>query len=121
MAITANRVIDQKRFDTQQKRGGGQVRGDSALLDHASGLKPVGFDQLTSAAPTPEFLTILADEHQRLMRLLDNDTLSQIALCKMEGFRNEEIAEQLGVTCRSVERKLRRIREAWAVELTDHP
>jgi DNA-directed RNA polymerase specialized sigma24 family protein len=51
------------------------------------------------------------------MNLLDNDTLRQIALWKMEGYTNEEIADRLKVTCRSVERKLRRIREAWAEEV----
>lgn len=121
VAMTANRAIDQKRFDAQQKRGGGQVQGDSALTDFARGSGPGGFDQLAAPDPTPEFLTMLADEHQRLMRLLDNETLRQIAQSKLDGFRNEEIAEQLGTTCRSVQRKLRRIREAWAMEVTDPP
>jgi DNA-directed RNA polymerase specialized sigma24 family protein len=35
----------------------------------------------------------------------------------MEGFTNEEIAERLGITCRSVERKLQRIRERWLARL----
>jgi DNA-directed RNA polymerase specialized sigma24 family protein len=93
------------------------VRGDSVFGDDAGGTETYGFDQLIGDDPTPEFLTILADEHQRRMNLLENDILRQIALWKMEGYTNEEIADRLKVTCRSVERKLRRIREAWAEEV----
>jgi DNA-directed RNA polymerase specialized sigma24 family protein len=39
-----------------------------------------------------------------------------VALCKLEGHTNEEIADVFGTTTRSVERWLRRIREAWERE-----
>jgi DNA-directed RNA polymerase specialized sigma24 family protein len=58
-----------------------------------------------------------AEEYQRLMSLLDDDRLRQIAQCKLEGYRNEEIGERLALACRSVERKLQRIRKVWVDEL----
>ena len=57
------------------------------------------------------------EEYERLMRLLHDDRLRQIALGKLEGYTNDEIAEQSGLTSRSIERKLKRIRQIWAAEL----
>jgi DNA-directed RNA polymerase specialized sigma24 family protein len=115
--MTARKVSDQKRLARQQKRGGGKVRGDSALAEHAGSGDLEGFDRLMSEDPTPEFLTIMADEYQRLMDVLGDDTLRQIALWKTEGYTNEEIADRLQLTRRSVERKLQWIRQVWSDQI----
>jgi len=60
---------------------------------------------------------MLAEEHSRLLSVLKDETLRRVVLWKMEGFTNEEIAQELGVTCRSVERKLQRIRTRWTGSL----
>lgn len=104
--ITGRKVIDQQRLLSKQKRGGGRVRGDSVLLGNDDDRSSVGFDQFRGDAATPEVLAIAAEEFQRLMVLLDDDRLRQIAQCKLEGYRNEEIGERLGLACRSIERKL---------------
>jgi DNA-directed RNA polymerase specialized sigma24 family protein len=49
--------------------------------------------------------------------LLDDDRLRQIAQSKLEGYTNEEIGKRLGLACRSIERKLQRIRQVWVGEL----
>jgi DNA-directed RNA polymerase specialized sigma24 family protein len=51
------------------------------------------------------------------MAMLEDDRLRQIAQCKLEGCTNEEIGQRLGLACRSIERKLQRIRQIWATEL----
>ena len=116
-AITGRKVIDQQRRLNQQKRGGGRVRGDSVMHGNDDDRSSVGFDQFGGDAPTPEVLAIAAEEFQRLMLLLDDDRLRQIAQCKLEGYTNEEIGQRLGLACRSIERKLQRIRQIWATEL----
>ena len=116
-AITGRKVIDQQRRLTQQKRGGGRVRGDSVVHGNDDDRSSVGFDQFGGEAATPEVLAIAAEEFQRLMLLLDDDRLRQIAQCKLEGYTNEEIGQRLGLACRSIERKLQRIRQIWATEL----
>jgi DNA-directed RNA polymerase specialized sigma24 family protein len=116
-AITGRKVIDQQRRLTQQKRGGGRVRGDSVVHGNDDDRSSVGFDQFGGEAATPEVLAIAAEEFQRLMALLDDDRLRQIAQCKLEGYTNEEIGQRLGLACRSIERKLQRIRQIWATEL----
>jgi DNA-directed RNA polymerase specialized sigma24 family protein len=115
--ITARKVIDKRRLLCKQKRGSGQVRGDSVLHEHGGEPVGAGFDQFCSNAASPEVLAIAAEEYQRLMSLLDDDRLRQIAECKLEGYTNEEIAGRLGLACRSIERKLQRIRQAWEREL----
>jgi DNA-directed RNA polymerase specialized sigma24 family protein len=117
--ITGRKVIDQRRHLNKQRRGGGQVRGDSELLGIDADQCGVGFDQFSGDAPTAEMLAIAAEEFQRLMVLLDDDRLRQIAHCKLEGYTNEEIAARLGLACRSIERKLQRIRQVWAAELSE--
>jgi DNA-directed RNA polymerase specialized sigma24 family protein len=44
------------------------------------------------------------------------DDLRQVALWKLEGYSNEEIATRLGCVVRSVERKLAAIRATWDAE-----
>jgi DNA-directed RNA polymerase specialized sigma24 family protein len=115
--ITGRKVIDRHRLLNQQKRGGGHVRGDSALVENGGDCGS-GFDQFSSDTPPPEVLAIAAEEYNRLMLQLDDDRLRQIAECKLEGYTNEDIGARLGLTCRSIERKLQKIREVWAGELT---
>lgn len=114
--MTGHKVIDHARFMNQVKRGGGRIRrGDVPGGDEDLRGTPV-LDRVADHSPTPELLVILAEQHQRLMSLLEPDGLRQIALWKLEGYTNEEIAARIGLTCRSVERKLRRIRRVWARE-----
>ncbi len=116
-AITVRKVIDHQRHLTKQKRGGGRVRGDSVLQGGDKDRGNTGFDELLGDDAAPEVEVIAAEEFQRLMVLLDDDRLRQIAQYKLDGFMNEEIGRRLGLACRSIERKLQRIREVWAGEL----
>ena len=72
--------------------------------------------RLLSREPPPELATELADEYRRLLEKLGDERLQAVALWKVEGYSNEEIAAKLGCGLRSVERKLHRIRAAWAEE-----
>ena len=48
---------------------------------------------------------------------LRDDSLRRIAIFRIEGFTAPEIADELRVSTRTVERKLKLIREAWSKEL----
>jgi RNA polymerase sigma factor (sigma-70 family) len=76
-------------------------------------------EQLLTRDPTPEEAAATADECRRLLELLDEPELRQVALWKVEGYTNEEIAARLDCVERTVERKVRRIRLLWKHELQD--
>jgi DNA-directed RNA polymerase specialized sigma24 family protein len=70
-----------------------------------------------SQEPTPEMALQMADECRRLLDKLGNPELRSIALWKMEGYSNDEIAGKLNCVPRTVERRLRLIRQIWEAEI----
>ncbi len=42
--------------------------------------------------------------------------LKEVAMSKVQGYTNEEIAQRLGCSLSTIERKLRLIREIWSRE-----
>jgi hypothetical protein len=76
-------------------------------------------EQLLTREPTPEAATATADEFRRLLALLEEPELRQIARWKVEGYTNKEIAARLDCVPCTVERKVRRIRLLWKHELKD--
>jgi RNA polymerase sigma factor (sigma-70 family) len=113
VAIAGQKAVDQVRRQMARKRGGSAVRGDSVFVS-AGEDTPAGFEQLMGKEPTPEFIALLEEERQRLFGLLREDTQRAIARLRLEGYANEDIAENLGISLRTVERKLNLIREAWS-------
>ena len=109
--ITARKAIKTIRHQTRQKRGGGQVLGESAIM--GPGADDEGMAQFLSREPAPEAAAQFADDVDRLLAELGNPTLRTIALRKLEGHSSEEIAAELGISARSVDRKLELIREIW--------
>jgi RNA polymerase sigma factor (sigma-70 family) len=118
VAITAHKALDLVRHEHRQKRGGGAVLDEAALAGHVrGGAKETALEQILGREPSPEFALQVREECQRLLDILSDDTLRSVALWKMEGQNNEEIASQLGCAPRTVARKLRRIRTLWSQEV----
>ena len=63
--------------------------------------------------PTPQFSLQVAEEFDNLLEMLEDATLRTVAVSKMEGYTSAEIAQKLNCTVRTVERKLRLIRQIW--------
>ena len=115
--LTERKAIGLRRKIQAEKRGGGQVRGESALeMDFALSSAAPGFGQLAGCEPTPQFAAQVQEEFSRLYGLLADDTLRQIARGKLEGYTNAELAAQLNLSLRAVERKLQLIRHQWSQE-----
>jgi DNA-directed RNA polymerase specialized sigma24 family protein len=112
VAVTAKKVIDRHRRRETDKRGSGNVRGHS-IVAKAEDCELGGFDQFSGQDPSPAFLVMVEERHRELLSRLRDDTLRQVAQLRMEGYSNEEIAARLTISLRSVERKLRLIREEW--------
>jgi DNA-directed RNA polymerase specialized sigma24 family protein len=111
--IAVCKALKQREYELATKRGGGVVRGDSAvnemrwndLVDAQA-----GFDRFLSSDPTPDSVVELQELVGNLMQRLENVTLRQVAQLKLSGYANNEIADKLEVSERTVERKLVRIR-----------
>ena len=115
--LTARKAIDLTQHERRQKRGGGVVL-DEAALPHPvdSSAQGAALEQIAAQEPTPAFAAQVADECRRLLERLDSPELRQVALLKVEGYANEEIAAQLGCGLRTIERRLRLIRSMWEQE-----
>jgi len=112
VVLTARKAVDLRAHERRQKRGGGAVRGESAF-----GGAGERIEQAVGAEPAPDFAAAVADEWRRLFDRLDDAGLRAVALWKMEGHTNPEIAARLGCAPATVERRLRMIRTIWAEEL----
>ena len=110
VVITARKAGHLLRDEGRQKRGG--------RAHPPTPQEPVTIEQIVSREPTPEFAAEVAEECQRLLGRLGDGELKSIALWKMEGYTNEEIAGKLGYVVRSIKRKLRVIRQIWDEEIT---
>lgn len=112
--MTARKAIDVRRRETRLRRGGpvkAELTGE-----------PTGEEALAVAigdTPSPEFAAMMAEELRSLLDLLDDGELRAIALGKMEGYSNEELAERLDCSVRTVERRLSLIREKLKRKLLD--
>jgi RNA polymerase sigma factor (sigma-70 family) len=115
--ITARKAHDLRQHERRGKRGGGAVRGESALVG-AIGLDEEvrGFDQVLATEPTPASAAEMSEGLAKLLDCLDDPELRSVALWKLEGFTNDEIATKLGRSRATVERRLNDIRTAWESE-----
>ena len=112
--IAAQKAIDLQRRETREKRGGGKTRGEVELAAGDNEASLVA--QVVGREPSPEFAAQLDEEYRRQLDRLEDDGLRQIAVWKMEGYENDEIARRLGCGVRTVERKLGVIRAIWQAD-----
>jgi PAS domain S-box-containing protein len=111
--LTERKAIDRVRRETADKRGGGEVRGDSAFCGPDGSSPNQGADQVAGSEPTPEFAAMFAEECEYLLARLGDPELVRVALLKLEGFTNDEVGAKLGRAGRSIQRKLETIRAIW--------
>ncbi|MEM7476052.1 MAG: ECF-type sigma factor [Planctomycetota bacterium] len=72
--------------------------------------------QLASAEPSPDFVMEMDDTIESLLSRLSDERLREVALKKLQGLTNNEIAAQMDRSVSFVERKLQLIRQVWASE-----
>ena len=116
VVITERKAWNLVQHERRQKRGGGEVHRESGLADGEDSLAEAGLNEFASREPTPEMAAQVADECRRLLQLLGDATLRSVAVWKMEGYTNAEIAGKLGCVPVTVERKLQLIRRVWVNE-----
>jgi DNA-directed RNA polymerase specialized sigma24 family protein len=114
VVMTVRKAINLTRREGRQSRGAGRVR---SLAD----LERLGPDLILDAEPTPALAAQVIEECQRLLARLGDETLRAVAVWRMEGLTNAEIAGRLGCVEQTVKRKLRVIRQLWVEEASSAP
>jgi DNA-directed RNA polymerase specialized sigma24 family protein len=113
VVITARKAWAQVQRGRRLKRGGDRVFGaterDAAKFEDGIG----GLEQIIGPEPTPEFAAMVAEQYRLLLDALGDESLAQVALWRMEGYSNDEIAARLGCARRTVARRLDLIRKIW--------
>jgi DNA-directed RNA polymerase specialized sigma24 family protein len=109
--ITTRKAIDLAAHEGRDKRDWRRVQAQSDGDAEDGGALLRG---LIGREPDPAFAAQVAEQCRHLLALLPDDELRQIALLKLEGWTNEEIAAALDVALKTVERRLRLIRKHWA-------
>jgi DNA-directed RNA polymerase specialized sigma24 family protein len=115
--ITARKAIDQINHERRKKRRPDSVIQVWADADMDDSEGEGGLAQIVGNEPTPEFAAQVAEELERRLKSLNGPELRSVAVWKMDGYSNAEIARKLDCVERSVERKLNLIRNRWSREV----
>ncbi len=112
LTMSARKVIDKHRHDKRQRRGGSleihsfQGEGDESRVFEAIGDEP-----------TPEMVLTMQESIEQLFSHLGVGQLQDLAVAKLEGYSNAELAERFECSERTIERRLHLIREKLEQEL----
>ena len=108
--ITINGARKRSRNEKRLRRGGSFTRTKS---------NDKTLDSITTNELSPEDSYFALEECKRLLSILPNENLKRLAVLKVDGYTNEEVAEIMNCTRRSVQRRLKLIREIWTNELDE--
>jgi len=109
LTLTLRHAADHARREGRQRRGGGRRIEVADLLD----LPDADLDHLAGNAPDPAWAASVAEQLRLLLARLPDNLLRQITQLRLEGHTFPEIAQRLGRSLRSIERKWRLVRQFW--------
>lgn len=108
VVLTSRKAGRRIRDERRLKRGGGRVQREADGAENEG----ADFAPAFSGEPSPDEAAEMSEACERLLGLLDDEARA-IALAKLEGYTNAEIAARQGLALRSIERKLQLIRRIW--------
>jgi DNA-directed RNA polymerase specialized sigma24 family protein len=111
LMLTEREAATLVQHERRQRRDVRRVQ--SMLPDEDSSTWSSPLEKIAGREPTPELAWEAKEQCRRLLEMLGSQELRDVAIWKLEGYSNEEIADMLHCVERSVERKLRRIRGVW--------
>ena len=112
--LTSRKSIDLIAKQSTQKAGGGRIVQLSALRRGEDGSSAEV--DVPGMAPDPAEAVALAESLEKMLAVLGDENLQHVVVWRMEGYTNEEIAERLGRSLATVERKLKTIRSIYQDE-----
>lgn len=109
-------ITARKAANVWQKQARIKEVGESVLDGHAGG-SVQGMARVPAGGPD-DLLDAIDDTCVELFRRLD-DRLRRVALLRLQGYSNDEIAAQIGRSVKSVERYLKLVRDRWEAGRTE--
>ncbi len=99
-------MIDKRRHDRRQRRGG-DVEIHSLGGDDETIIEAIGDE------PSPEMVLVMQEAVEQFFSHLGVGHLQELAVAKLEGHSNAELAQRFGCSERTIERRLHLIREKY--------
>jgi len=119
ITLTTRKVSAHLRHHGRQKRGGGNVRGESVFFRPDGTRTSGGLGEVAADDQPADIRAELAEACDDLLSQLDDQQLRQIALMRMDGYLVDEIAARLDISKRAVERRLQLIRRIWSEQVDE--
>ena len=104
LRMSARKVIDKHRHDRRQRRGG-DVEIHSLGGDDETIVEAIGDE------PSPEMVIMMQESVDQFFSHLGVGQLQELAVAKLEGYSNAELAQRFACSERTIERRLHLIRE----------
>jgi len=106
LRMSARKVIDKRRHDQRQRRGGDiKVHSLDQTDDDQSVIEAIGEE------PSPDMIVMMQESIEQFFSHLGVGQLADLAGAKLEGYSNAELAERFDCSERTIERRLHLIRE----------
>jgi DNA-directed RNA polymerase specialized sigma24 family protein len=105
VVITARKVNRRIEYSTANKRGGGDMGSCREVPDD--------IQTIVDREPTADFVAEMMEDLQSRLDQLPDKSLQRVAMLTMEGHTQQQIAETLHCTERTIRRKLETIRAIW--------
>jgi RNA polymerase sigma factor (sigma-70 family) len=115
VVLTARKAIDQVRRERRQSSVS-VTPPAAAAMTLVEADDDAALEQLVGQEPTPDLAAQVVEQYEILLARLGDDKLRRIAVWKLEGRTNGEIARLLSCSRRTVIRKLEAIRLIWSTE-----
>ncbi|GIW97266.1 MAG: DNA-directed RNA polymerase sigma-70 factor [Pirellulaceae bacterium] len=109
LRMAARKIIDKRRHDHRARRG-----GDDAPMSLDA---PDNVFEIIGREPNPEMVLMVEETLNRLFDVLGGGNLRDLAVAKLEGHSNRELAARFDCSERTIERRLHLIREKIQQEL----
>jgi DNA-directed RNA polymerase specialized sigma24 family protein len=105
------RLADRRKMEGAVKQGGGRDSEKPTRRCHRSN---ESLDRLPARVDDPQIAAAMAETCRLLLGSLQDEELEQVAVWKLEGLTDDEIAAKLCYSRRTVQRMLRNIRTLWS-------
>jgi RNA polymerase sigma factor (sigma-70 family) len=107
LVLTDRKTKENLRRELAEKRGSGNVRGESAVASlKDSAQAAAGLENFPETEPSAESVDDLIRLIDSSLSQLPDESMQKIMLDKLQGYTDKETATRTGLALRTVERKL---------------